>query len=63
MSLCMMVRQCTYCRHTYSYNPSTGDLGLTCKHCGKVQLRPIPLREPQSRVIRSISARKPRPLW
>ena len=63
MSLCRMVRRCTYCHHTYSYNPSTGELDLTCKHCGKAQpLLPIPSRDPQAHIIQSIPARKSRPL-
>lgn len=53
MSLCRMVRRCTYCHHTYSYNPSIGELGLTCKHCGKEQpLFPIPLWKPRNHIVR-----------
>lgn len=63
MSFRRMVRQCTYCHHIYPYNPSTGNLGLTCKHCGKAQpLLPIPSRDPQAHIIQSIPARKSRPL-
>lgn len=37
MSMRIMVRKCVYCRHRYTYNPSTGSLGLICPKCGKVQ--------------------------
>lgn len=29
-------------RRTYRYNPSTGDLGLVCRYCGKAQCSPEP---------------------
>lgn len=35
MSLLPMTRQCVHCRRTYRYDPSTGDLGLVCRYCGK----------------------------
>lgn len=47
MSLLPMTRQCVHCRRAYRYNPSTGDLGLVCRYCGKAQCSPEPQRPPQ----------------
>ena len=47
MSLLPMTRQCVHCRRTYRYNPSTGDLGLVCRYCGKAQCSPEPQHLPQ----------------
>jgi hypothetical protein len=34
-----MVRTCTHCGREYTYNPSNGNPGMLCKHCGWVQTR------------------------
>ena len=46
MSIRIMTRRCIHCGRTYTFNPSVGDFGRICKHCGKAQ---IPLREPNRR--------------
>lgn len=48
MSIRMMTHRCIHCRRAYNYNPSTGDFGKICKHCGK----------PQNAIIPSIIAKK-----
>ena len=40
MSTRIMTKQCVSCRRTYTYNPSTGNLGLICGHCGHSQGMP-----------------------
>ena len=47
MSLLPMTRQCIHCRRTYRYDPSTGDLGLVCRYCGKAQCSTEPQHPPQ----------------
>ena len=47
MSLLPMTRQCVHCRRTYRYDPSTGNLGLVCRYCGKAQCSPEPQHLPQ----------------
>lgn len=37
MSARIMTKQCVHCKRTYTYNPSTGDLGSICKHCHRSQ--------------------------
>lgn len=50
MSIRPMYRKCSRCRRSYSFNPSTGDLGLTCKYCGHLQVSPpTPFPLPEGR--------------
>ena len=42
MSARIMTKQCVHCHRSYTYNPSIGDLGHVCKHCGKSQGRSLP---------------------
>lgn len=37
MSIHIMFRKCVYCYYKYNYNPSTGDFGLICPKCHKIQ--------------------------
>lgn len=37
MSTRIMFRRCQHCGHRYTYNPSTGNLGLICPKCNKAQ--------------------------
>ena len=45
MSIRIMFRKCEYCRHRYTYNPSTGNFGMVCPKCHKAQtdLVPVPV--------------------
>ena len=36
-----MKRYCSYCKRHYPYNPSAGDLGLICPHCGDTYISEI----------------------
>lgn len=40
MSTLFLTKRCIHCHRKFIYNPSVGDLGLKCKHCGKVQIKP-----------------------
>lgn len=40
VSIRPMYRRCSHCGRSYNFNPSTKDLGLLCKHCGRPQLSP-----------------------
>lgn len=42
MSALMMNRKCEHCGHRYMYNPSTGNFGLVCPKCKKVQSAIVP---------------------
>lgn len=42
MSIKMMTKKCTRCHRTYSFNPSVGDMGIICKHCGYPQQAQLP---------------------
>lgn len=33
MSIRIMTKKCTHCHRTYTYNPSTGNLGRICSYC------------------------------
>ena len=50
MSTRIMTKQCRHCHRTYTYNPSTGDLGTICKHCHRSQTQglsvPVLKKEP-----------------
>lgn len=59
MSLLPMTRQCIHCRRTYRYDPSTGDLGLVCRYCGKAQCSPEPQYSPQHLPQPAFPARVP----
>ena len=39
MNIRPMVKRCIHCRRTYTYNPSAGNFGAVCKHCGKMQIK------------------------
>lgn len=61
MSLLPMTRQCVHCRRTYRYNPSTGDLGLVCRYCGKAQCSPEPQHPLQPHIPCQFSYRRTSP--
>ena len=42
MSIVTMYKTCVHCGRRYTYNPSTGRLGLVCPHCGRAQMSVIP---------------------
>ena len=42
MSIRIMTRKCEHCGHRYTYNPSTGNLGMICPKCHKGQQEIIP---------------------
>lgn len=46
MSAIRMTKRCVHCHRTYTYNPSAGDMGGYCKHCGYAQ-RFSPALDPQ----------------
>lgn len=50
MSIIMMLRKCKYCKHKYAYNPSTGDFGLICPKCKKVQTCSGPLSTQKGKI-------------
>ena len=39
MSARIMTKQCVHCKKTYTYNPSTGDMGMICQYCHKPQMQ------------------------
>lgn len=41
MSIVIMTKRCIHCYRNFTYNPSTGDFGKFCKHCGKPQTEVI----------------------
>lgn len=43
MSIIIMFRKCEHCRKRYMYNPSTGNFGMVCPKCKKVQSSIIPV--------------------
>lgn len=43
MSTRIMFRRCQHCGHRYTYNPSTGNLGMICPKCNKAQSSVIDL--------------------
>lgn len=46
MSIRIMTKRCIYCHRSYTYNPSIGNFGLFCKHCGKRQVQPLATQQP-----------------
>lgn len=40
MNIRRMERRCPHCHRLFTYNPSAGDFGRICKHCGFVQTKP-----------------------
>lgn len=50
MPIHMMTRRCIHCRRKYTYNPSVGNLGLICPHCGKSQRMPPQRRSPKPKL-------------
>ena len=43
MSIIIIFRKCEHCRKRYMYNPSTGNFGMVCPKCKKVQSSIIPV--------------------
>lgn len=41
MSIHIMFRKCEHCGHRYTYNSSTGNFGMICPKCHKVQSKII----------------------
>ena len=39
MSLLPMYKRCPNCKRQFTYNPSVGDMGLVCPHCGKAVVK------------------------
>ena len=37
MSIRIMFRRCEHCNHVYTYNPSTGNFGMVCPECCRLQ--------------------------
>ena len=42
MSIRIMLRKCEHCGKQYPYNPSTGNFGLACPKCRKIQSKIVP---------------------
>lgn len=42
MSIRTMFRTCEHCRHRYTYDPSTGNMGMICPKCRKPQSKLVP---------------------
>lgn len=39
MSTLFMTKRCQNCHRRFTYNPSVGDFGLICRHCGMPQIK------------------------
>ena len=43
MSIRILLRKCRYCGYRYPYNPITGNFGMICPKCHRVQPKPMPV--------------------